>query len=193
MCVCSLVQQYPCSNNHKTDSVRCPEPRAPFLFFPRRLKAAGAYAYATSGGTATGGGDFCRQNFLHAPTMDRSLQLRRQLSRLVDLRFGTEPGWKDCDLAGALRPPSRRQSDALRQVSRSGVFLLADWCCCRWCCRRFGCCRCSCFGGGGDFTFEKRFDVSSVALPSASPQSTPLRDAPAPYMLYLASCLSSSL
>eukprot|EP00903_Cladosiphon_okamuranus_P006361 g6231.t1 len=86
-----------------------------------RLKAAGAYAYATSGGTATGGGDFCRQNFLHRPTMDRSLQLRRQLSRLVDLRFGTEPGWKNCDLAGALRPPSRRQSDALRQVLLSGL------------------------------------------------------------------------
>lgn len=91
-----------------------PNPAA--FSFPQRLKAAGAYAFATSGGTATGGGDFCRHNFLHGPTMDRSLQLRRQLSRLVDLRFGTEPGWKDCDVAGALRPPSRRQSDALRQV-----------------------------------------------------------------------------
>ncbi|CAN0505885.1 unnamed protein product, partial [Ectocarpus sp. 8 AP-2014] len=78
-----------------------------------RLKAAGAYAFATAGGTATGGGDFCRENYLHGPTMDRSLQLRRQLSRLVDLRFGTEPGWKGCDVAGALRPPSSKQSDAL--------------------------------------------------------------------------------
>ncbi|CAN0486423.1 unnamed protein product, partial [Hapterophycus canaliculatus] len=83
---------------------------------PERLKAAGAYAHVTSGGTAAGGGDFCRDNFLHGPTMDRSLQLRRQLSRLVNLRFGTEPGWKDCDVAGTLRPPTRKQSDALRQV-----------------------------------------------------------------------------
>ncbi|CAN0252765.1 unnamed protein product, partial [Ectocarpus fasciculatus] len=86
-----------------------------------RLKAAGAYAFATSGGTATGGGDFCRENFLHGPTMDRSLQLRRQLSRLVELRFGTEPGWRGCDVAGALRPPSSKQSDALRQVLLSGL------------------------------------------------------------------------
>lgn len=58
--------------------------------------------------------------------MDRSLQLRRQLSRLVELRFGTEPGWRGCDVAGALRPPSSKQSDALRQVSwgvQAGVAL----------------------------------------------------------------------
>lgn len=84
--------------------------------FALRLKAAGAYAHATSAGTRAGGGDFCRANFLHGPTMERSVQLRHQLAKLVNLRFGSEPGWRDCDVTAALKPPSRRQSDALRQV-----------------------------------------------------------------------------
>lgn len=82
----------------------------------QRLKAAGAYSHATSDGTAVGGGEFCRENFLHVPTMERSLNLRHQLARLVKLRFGSEVAWKDCRTSGTLRPPSRRQTDALRQV-----------------------------------------------------------------------------
>lgn len=82
-----------------------------------RLKAAGAYDHATAGGTVTGGSAFCSENLLHAPTMERALQLRRQLLRLVDLRFGSDKALKDCAKNGSLKPPGRRQSDALRQAS----------------------------------------------------------------------------
>lgn len=82
-----------------------------------RLKAAGAYDHATAGGTVAGGSAFCRDNLLHVPTMERALQLRRQLLRLVNLRFGADKAWKDSATKGSLKPPGRRQTDALRQAS----------------------------------------------------------------------------
>ncbi|CAM9599613.1 unnamed protein product [Choristocarpus tenellus] len=86
-----------------------------------RLKAAGAYGHATAGGTAVGGADFCKENLLHSPTMDRALRLRQQLSRLLTLRFGSEPGWVEFGVDGNLRPPTRKQSTLLKQVLLSGL------------------------------------------------------------------------
>ena len=91
----------------------------------RRLKAAGAYAHAIERGTAAGNEGFCRDNLLHAPTMQRAFQLRRQLTHLVDLRFGTETGGKGSAADERLKPPSRRQSDTLRQARVSLVLKLA--------------------------------------------------------------------
>mmetsp|Transcript_1640 Transcript_1640/g.2216 ORF Transcript_1640/g.2216 Transcript_1640/m.2216 type:complete len:421 (-) Transcript_1640:188-1450(-) len=87
-----------------------------------RLKAAGAYAFSTNGGTSSGH-QFCKDNLLHQPTMDRALSLRKQLIRLVHFKLNDKadnPKKEQKDLTD-LRPPEQEEEDILRQVLVSGL------------------------------------------------------------------------
>ncbi|KAG5188228.1 hypothetical protein JKP88DRAFT_353468 [Tribonema minus] len=93
------------------------------------LRAAGAYAHAVDcGAAAQRAPAFCQGLGLHAPTMDRALQLRRQLTRLAEMRFGA-PALEDGSVAAASRkhlvpslgPPTPAQELLLRQALLSGL------------------------------------------------------------------------
>lgn len=49
-----------------------------------RLRAVGAYTFTSGSSGAKAAADFCRDNMLHHPTLARTLELRRQLSRLIN-------------------------------------------------------------------------------------------------------------
>ncbi|CAM9656186.1 unnamed protein product [Chrysoparadoxa australica] len=88
-----------------------------------RLMAAGAYAHHTRAGTLANGEEFCRENLLHASTMHRSLQLRQQLTRMVNLRFGQDSvlGGHAVTVRASMPPPSAGDVIKLKQVLLSGL------------------------------------------------------------------------
>jgi HrpA-like RNA helicase len=84
-----------------------------------RLQAVGAYAHAVGRGQCSK--EFCEEHQLHAPSMERVMQLRSQLTRLANLRFGNETGWVKLNPRGDLAPPTPAQSDLLRQAVLGGL------------------------------------------------------------------------
>ncbi|CAM9728089.1 unnamed protein product [Phaeothamnion confervicola] len=119
-----------------------------------RLNAAGAYMYVTMGSfdsrnslsnsgrrpgaAAAAAANFCRENHLHGPTMERASQLRQQLTSLVNLRFAAEPGFRPISAgsggggmpssrataavaAAAPSPPTAEQAALLKRVMLSGL------------------------------------------------------------------------
>ncbi|CCI50679.1 unnamed protein product [Albugo candida] len=78
------------------------------------LRAAGAYAY---GGCSS---SFCKENFLHEKIMSQMLQLRQQLTRIVNTLYAEDESFTKITLSPYLDPPSLPTEDVLRQIIAAG-------------------------------------------------------------------------
>nr|CCA17666.1 hypothetical protein BRAFLDRAFT_265555 [Albugo laibachii Nc14] len=78
------------------------------------LRAAGAYAYESCSSS------FCKENFLHEKLMSQMLQLRQQLTRIVNTLYAEEEGFTKIALSSHLDPPSPPTEDVLRQIIAAG-------------------------------------------------------------------------
>ena len=92
-----------------------------------RLKAIGAYFYSAKQKTQLGNDKqlnaelmkFCERHELHRPTLDRALELSKQLRKIYSVVFsGSED---DADAEFHLLPPTKDQEVALRQVLLTGL------------------------------------------------------------------------
>ncbi|TDH74401.1 hypothetical protein CCR75_005206 [Bremia lactucae] len=78
------------------------------------LRAAGAYAF-------TGGRrDFCVKNHLHEKTMQQMLQLRHQLTRIVNRLYKETKGFQTIDVQPKMPPPDVSTQGLLRQIVAAG-------------------------------------------------------------------------
>ncbi len=74
-----------------------------------RMWVAGAYAFARLTGGIRGGTQFCGVHDLYEPTMNRSFSLRKQITRLVNLSYGSDPEWVPLTVRANMPLPSKKQ------------------------------------------------------------------------------------
>ncbi len=75
-----------------------------------RMWVAGAYAFARLTGGIRGGTQFCEVHDLHEPTMARSFSLRKQITRVVNLSYGSSDSeWVPLTVRANMPLPSKKQ------------------------------------------------------------------------------------
>ncbi len=74
-----------------------------------RMWVAGAYTFARLTGGTRGGTQFCEVHDLHEPTMNRSFSLRKQITRIVNLSYGSDSEWVPLTVHANMPLPSKEQ------------------------------------------------------------------------------------
>ncbi len=74
-----------------------------------RMWVAGAYTFARLTGGTHGGSRFCEMHDLHEPTMNRSFNLQKHITRIVNLSYGGNPEWTQLTVRANMPLPSKRQ------------------------------------------------------------------------------------